>query len=57
MFSWIFGNTRVTDMTQVIYGTCSYAHHLNELTGAPLHKCFLGHAMLRESQAPRRWRA
>ncbi|OYW53042.1 MAG: hypothetical protein B7Y80_18975 [Hyphomicrobium sp. 32-62-53] len=39
-------------MAQVIHEMCSYAHHLRELTGAPLHKYFLTHSMLQNHNPP-----
>lgn len=52
VFGWFFKDSRVAAMAKVIHEMSCYAHHLRDLTGAPLHKFFLSHPMLKNHRAP-----
>lgn len=39
-------------MARVIHEMCCYAHQLRDTSGAPLHRIFLRHPMLKSHRAP-----
>ncbi len=52
MFSWFLKDQRVTAMARVIHEMCRDAHDLRETLGAPLHRYFTNHPMLKNHRAP-----
>ena len=52
VFGWLLKNPRVTAIARVIHEMCCDAHHQRDTLGAPLHRYFTNHPMLKNHRAP-----